>query len=258
MTLSFKKDTGNAFPSKNYWIPILIGVISFSIGAALGPSQNEIDALKDGNQEISEKLNQQNDLLNEDAEKIKTLQTENEELKSKLEEAAPFFSLSENEQEAILNGIQAKAEAEEQRKKEEAEKAKKAAEAKAASGPIYAKMDAQMELSADRKATFSGTSNLPAGTELLISFSLTDDSYHAQTKTVIEEDGSFTTEQFSNRGTPLAYGNYLLEVISGVANIQPPEVKAILGENYGNVKGPLVKGETYGRILKLEKNFTIQ
>ncbi|WP_264805344.1 hypothetical protein [Cytobacillus sp. NCCP-133] len=73
---------------------------------------------------------------------------------------------------------------------------------------------------------------------------------------MVEEDGSFTTEQFSNHGTALAYGTYLVEVISGVANIQPPEVKAILGENYGNVKGPLLKAVPGGRILKLEKNFT--
>ncbi|WP_394138353.1 hypothetical protein [Cytobacillus oceanisediminis] len=171
--------------------------------------------------------------------------------------AAAFFNLSEEEQEAVLKEVQAKADAEEQRKMEEAEKAKKAAEAKAAPGPVYAEMDVQMELSADRKASVSGTSNLPAGTELLISFSLTDNSYHTYTKTVIEEDGTFTTEQFPNHGTALAYGTYLLEVISGVANIQPPEVKAILGENYGNVKGPLVQGGAAGRILKLEKNIMI-
>ncbi|GLB60325.1 hypothetical protein [Cytobacillus sp. NCCP-133] len=134
MALSLNKEDMKKLNPKNLWKYIMTGIISFSIGAAIGPSQSEVDALVEGNQEINEKVEQQNLLLNKNTEEIKTLQTENNKLKGKLEEASPFFNLSEEEQEAVLKEIQTKAEAEEQRKKEEAEKAKKAAEAKAAPG----------------------------------------------------------------------------------------------------------------------------
>ena len=257
--LSFKKEDSKKVFNRNfvkrYWKYILAVIISLSIGASFGPSQDEVDALHKQNQDLNKKIEQQKETIAEYKGEIEDIQIANSELENKFQIADPFFKLSGEEQEALIKEAEGKIA--ENKKQEEAKVTEDNNKVTVASGPVDATMDVKMELSSERKSVFNGSSNLPAGTELLLTFSLEDDSYSAQTKTVIEADGSFKTEGFSNHGTALAFGSYKLEVTTGIANIQPQEVKGILGENYGNVKGPLVQGGSMGRIIKLEKSFTV-
>jgi RNA polymerase subunit RPABC4/transcription elongation factor Spt4 len=127
--------------------------------------------------------------------------------------------------------------------------------------------------SGDARPTATGTTNLPDGTQLMIwlqkpwlpdgkermAAGLTacgdDDCFSLQTYTklpnahgfgVVVKNGRFSDGPFDYKGAAPRPGNYVLVVSSFFASLQPPEVRAVIGELGENMTGPLVGGCCFG------------
>src|SRR4051812_17251776 len=79
----------------------------------------------------------------------------------------------------------------------------------------------------DGRPIVEGTTNLPDGTELMVTLSRKSSSYRAQDKFKVR-GGQFRSAQFSNRGSPLMPGVYDLEISSPIAAFQPASVRGLL------------------------------
>jgi hypothetical protein len=75
---------------KKRWKYILIALIALSIGAAGGPSQEQIDS---ANAKVDELKKQ----LNTKTETVASLETKNKDLQAKVDEAAPWFKIQDDE-----------------------------------------------------------------------------------------------------------------------------------------------------------------
>jgi hypothetical protein len=110
---------------KKRWKYVLTAIIALWIGGAGGPSQDQID-------KANAKVDSLNKQLTMKTETVASLQSDNKDLQAKVDEAAPFFKLKDEERKK--KEIEAKA-AEEKRLAEEKRKeevARKEAEKKAA------------------------------------------------------------------------------------------------------------------------------
>jgi hypothetical protein len=95
------------------------------------------------------------------------------------------------------------------------------------------------------KPTVIGKTNLPNGTELMVTLSRKESSYMAQDKAVVS-NGQFRAGPFSQKGTPLNPGVYQIEVSSPLAALQPQSVRAVIGQDGGKLEGPLAKKSQFG------------
>jgi hypothetical protein len=120
------------------------------------------------------------------------------------------------------------------------------AESPGASLAIPLSDDVVMQLQTDSvtgRPVVRGTTNLPPGTELIVSISDTKTDgrfYHGQFDCSVKGDGTFRAGPFSNRGSSLE-GEYVAEVTMPIPKTQPASVQAVIGANGEHLKGPLVK-----------------
>jgi hypothetical protein len=98
------------------------------IGGSFGPSQSAVDAMNDHIVELNDEINSGEDKLDEAKATINEIKATNKELQTKVDEAEPFFKLSE--QERAAKAAELKKKEEEAAAKEKAEAEKKEAEAK--------------------------------------------------------------------------------------------------------------------------------
>jgi multidrug efflux pump subunit AcrA (membrane-fusion protein) len=147
---NFGKGDGMMGFLKKNWKIVLTAVIGIFIGASFGPSQEELNAAVSQNDQLSSEHNKAEKQLAEMKEK-------NKELQAKVDEAAPYFELSEKERENKKKEAELKAaELEKQKKAEEEAAAKEAAE-KAAAEEKAEKERAAAELAARTKTLSAGT-----------------------------------------------------------------------------------------------------
>ncbi len=106
------------------------------------------------------------------------------------------------------------------------------------------------------KVGIEGTTNLPDGTELLVSLS-NDSDFRAQANTTVH-NSSFKTEQFSNKGEALESGSYNVDVTMPIASVQSEDVQKIIGASSENLKGDLVKDDDFGKVVKYSKSIEIE
>ena len=134
---------------KKRWGYCLIGLLAFFLGTGAGasglPTQESYDKLdkKVGSLEANNK----------------ELTEENKKLEEKVEEAAPYFAMAE--QERKNKEAEAKAKAEELKKKEEAEKAKKEAEEKAKAEAAAKKAEEEERKGYDTGITYDQLARTP-------------------------------------------------------------------------------------------------
>ncbi len=111
------------------WKYVITALIALSIGAAAGPSQEQVDR---ANAKVDELKKQ----LSTKTETVASLETKNKGLQAKVDEAAPWFKMQDErkQKEAEAKAVEEKRLAEEKAKQEEeaAAKAKAEADAKAA------------------------------------------------------------------------------------------------------------------------------
>ena len=108
----------------------------------------------------------------------------------------------------------------------------------------------------------SGTTTLPAMTQLMITLYASDRNYHAQSKANVDENGHFRSEQFSNSKNPpkneMLPGNYSVEIVVPIVSVQPDEVKTAFGIKGRNLSGAYVNEDTiFGKTISYIKDFVI-
>jgi hypothetical protein len=101
-----------------------------------------------------------------------------------------------------------------------------------------------------------GATSLPDGAELIVTVSRAESKYMAQDK-VIVRNGQFRTVQFSQGGQVLNPGNYAINVSMSLAELQPPEVRAVIGSKGERMTGPLVRRGQYGITVEYISTFTL-
>ena len=110
--------------------------------------------------------------------------------------------------------------------------------------PLTEDVTLQLDIAAsDGRPVIRGTTNLPAGTHLMVSISdtKTDGRYYTgQSKCAVASGGTFQAGPFSKKDSKLE-GAYVADVTMPIPKFQPASVKAIIGKNGENLKGPLVK-----------------
>lgn len=91
------------------------------------------------------------------------------------------------------------------------------------------------------KPTLEGRTNLPSGTQLIVTLRHGAPSYDAQSKLAVEPNGCFATDQFTDDGGDLSPGRYSVLVTMPVSSGQPDSVQRIIGTHGEYIIGPFVK-----------------
>ena len=99
-------------------------------------------------------------------------------------------------------------------------------------------INADFEVTTNPEGTFLIKTNLPDETEL--SLKLSGRGYLAQGKAFVSE-GEAISERFTNQGEQLV-GDYSLEVLMPIPNVQTDYVKHFIGKNGEYLTGPYIKG----------------
>ena len=107
-----------------------------------------------------------------------------------------------------------------------------------------------------------GNTNLPNGTELMVTISRKASSYMAQ-ENITVTDGHFRAGPFSKNNAALHLdthsinnaalnpGTYTIEVSSPGAMAQPSSVRMVIGEDGGKMQGPYARrSEFYGKVVQ--------
>lgn len=106
------------------------------------------------------------------------------------------------------------------------------------------------------KPAVIGKTNLPDGTDVMVSISRKESSYSGQAKAKVTK-GEFRTASFTQKGAPFNPGIYKLEVTVPYAPTQPASVKAIIGEHGERLQGNLVKKSALGKYAVYRTTFKI-
>lgn len=107
------------------------------------------------------------------------------------------------------------------------------------------------------RPVISGTTNLPDGMELMVTISRKESSYSAQDKARVA-DGKFRAGPFSQKGGGLNPGTYSLEIMTPMAQVQPPHTWPVIGNGGSKLQGALVKKSPYGgKVVEYRTNFKV-
>lgn len=112
----------------------------------------------------------------------------------------------------------------------------------------------QVAIDTPQRPVVMGLTNLPDGTALLITISRKQSSFRAQSTAKVM-GGKFRSEQFSQKGKDLNAGEYKLEVSMGVAQVQTPQVRAVIGMEGEKMIGSLVQRGRYGPTINYVTTF---
>jgi DNA-directed RNA polymerase subunit RPC12/RpoP len=139
-----------------------------------------------------------------------------------------------------------------------AERERRAMEAEATEAK---RKNVQLELNVtelpERRVKLYGTTNLPAGTKLMLSVTETvANGFAGQSKLSVQADGSFSFESFGPKNG-LHDGIYIAEALMPVPFVQPESVQKIIGRNGENLSGSLVKQGKIGITVSVKKEFSI-
>jgi hypothetical protein len=102
----------------------------------------------------------------------------------------------------------------------------------------------------------TGQTNLPDGTELMISISRKQSSYLAEDQVNVM-GGNFRSQKFSEKGSDLNPGKYSVEVLMPFPGVQSEDVRFIIGEHGEKLTGPLVKHKQLGSLVEYVSTFQV-
>jgi hypothetical protein len=114
-----------------------------------------------------------------------------------------------------------------------------------------------IETNGTRRPRIAGDTNLPDGTDLMISIDSGTTRYNASSKAVVQ-DGHFQSETFSKDNSDLEPGQYTAEVLMPVALVQSPSVRAVIGEKGEHLKGSLVEQSNLGVTVSRKQPFQLR
>jgi hypothetical protein len=106
------------------------------------------------------------------------------------------------------------------------------------------------------KPVILGRTNLPTGTELMVSLRRKESAYFAQEKVTIK-NGQFRAGPYVQKGGPLNSGRYLVDVSSPLATLQPAPVRAVIGQKGENLHGSASKGALGERVVAFSQGIEV-
>lgn len=107
------------------------------------------------------------------------------------------------------------------------------------------------------KPIIVGSTNLPDGTELMVTITRRESAYMAQSNTRVS-NGAFRAGPFSQKSSPLNPGIYRIEVSSPLTALQPAGVRAVIGQDGSNLGGPLAKRSKFGgKVVEYRTSFKV-
>jgi hypothetical protein len=115
----------------------------------------------------------------------------------------------------------------------------------------------RIETNGTRRPTIVGETNLPDGTDLMISIDSGTIRYNASSKALVQ-DGHFQSETFSKSNSDLEAGRYTAQVSMPVALVQSQSVRAVIGEKGENLKGSLVEQGNLGLTVSRKQPFQLK
>ncbi len=107
-----------------------------------------------------------------------------------------------------------------------------------------------------RRPVVTGETNLPDGAEGIASIESKTTKKGGSDKFTVQ-GGRFRAGPFGDGGQGLAPGSYTLDVTIAVAQVQPPQVRAVIGQNGENLRGPLVERDDIGTSVRLSQDFRL-
>ena len=114
----------------------------------------------------------------------------------------------------------------------------------------------KVDVESPQRPVISGQTNLPNGTELMISISRNESNFSAQDRVKVA-GGKFRTVQFSQKGADFNPGKYKVEVLMPYPPIQSQAVREVIGEHGEKLSGGLVKHESLGNLVKYTQEFEV-
>lgn len=101
-----------------------------------------------------------------------------------------------------------------------------------------------------------GVTNLPDGTELLVTITRPESRYMAQDKVTVRS-GTFKSVRFSQLGSDLNPGSYSVSLTMSLAELQAAPVRDVIGSKGEKMSGKLVKTGRFGPTLEYNSTFSI-
>ncbi|MET1174350.1 hypothetical protein [Paenibacillus amylolyticus] len=121
--------------------------------------------------------------------------------------------------------------------------------------PIQVEISVNAEFDRDDRLAISGNTNLPADMELMLSVK-SEGGYSAQSKAYVY-NSMFQSELFTSGEKGLPDGKYTVSITTPTANVQPQNVKEIIGEQGINLSGEYVKDdEIWGKMVEYSYEFS--
>jgi hypothetical protein len=102
----------------------------------------------------------------------------------------------------------------------------------------------------------SGKTNLPNGTVLMISIEGKSNYYGGGARAIVE-NGRFSAGPLYNASSPMKPGTYSLEIVTPFVDLQPAEVRKIMGNAGANLAGPLVRRRAIGNVVEYRALYTL-
>jgi len=105
----------------------------------------------------------------------------------------------------------------------------------------------------DKKPIIIGYTNLPEGTDIMVSVSRKKIGYFGDTKTTVK-DGRFQTKHFDASNMALPSGEYKIEISTPLPDFEPESVREIIGKKGENLKGKWVKQSYSSKTVNYSTN----
>lgn len=119
---------------------------------------------------------------------------------------------------------------------------------------INVELSVNVEFDRDNRLAISGNTNLPSDMELMLTVK-NEEGYNGQTKVSVF-NSMFQSEWFTSEGKGLPDGKYTVSITSPTANVQPQNVKEIIGDQGVNLSGELVTDdEIWGKMINYSYEF---
>jgi hypothetical protein len=103
---------------------------------------------------------------------------------------------------------------------------------------LHVQISAELEKGSDGRVRISATTNLPDGMALMLDLRGVGYAYFAQDKVEVAK-GRFVSNWFSDKGRPLRRGTYEISISSPLPDLQPQQVRTVIGRKGENLEGPV-------------------
>lgn len=103
---------------------------------------------------------------------------------------------------------------------------------------LRVQISVELEKGDDGRARIRATTNLPDKMALMLDLRGVGFEYFAQDKVAVAQ-GRFVSEWFSDKGRALRRGTYEITISSPLPDLQPEEVRAVIGKTGENLEGPV-------------------